>query len=305
MKQVSETFSVTLPQEKKVLVLGSNDVLPFEPRRLNERVVRSDSKDGPAYAIEASIPLTDALRKHLAEKIKFRIPRNITSLTYLDLAPQHSVFPIDLRTVRTSEDSMDESDPYYLYRLRKISSGKTMTAEAIKKREIQKADVLADLIGGVFHYDSTAKKSFTNLLAQATGTDLLVVFGHGGGNPHRMGEISGDPVQKDGHVLQREGNEFSTEEIIARYNHPEIYAGIILHACNFEKANIQAKKVALAYLEGLSNEGPFQDIGKPIVKKPQTEIDYAKYLIGRFFPDMEKVRELLDRRRRRNNPDAA
>lgn len=270
------------PQRNRTLRLRPKEVMPVTPTPteretrlkekygieqqtgLMERGVRFDYEDGPAWAVEAYIPLSEILRDRLNFGLKIEIPEKITGITYLDLSPQESTFPAKFRNITTDWQSKTRPtvDLFGLGRpLDKLRIASTPDALSDffaflaslnmgVSKDDKKAAVFIDMLQGTFLLKEEAQRKFNEILAKAAGADLLIVHGHGGGDPHHMGERWPHTVMSGDYVAQRAGNKIMTKDVIDKYNDPKTFAVMILHACNLHKADITAKDVPLIYPKG-------------------------------------------------------
>lgn len=267
LKPKEEMPVASIPSEREVRL---KEKYGIEPQTgLRERGVRFDYEDGPAWAVEAYIPLTNIMRNFIESGLKIKIPEKITGITYLDLSPQESIFPAKFRNITT--DWQSKTRPTVdlfglgrpLDRLR-IASARDALSDFFaflaylnmsSQKEAKKAAVFTDMLDRTFVGKEDAQKKFNEILAKATGTDLLIVHGHGGGDPHHMGERWPDTIMSGDYVAQRSGNKIMTEDVIDKYNDPKTFAAMILHACNMQKADLVAKDVPLIYPKGPSMFG--------------------------------------------------
>jgi len=276
------------PRKGRVLRLKPKEVMPLEitpterDKRIKEkygtepqtglveRGVRFDGPEGPAWAVEAYIPISKTIRKIVkrAYGVRIDIPERIAGIIYLDLAPQQSIYPIKYRTIKTdwrTKSRLLARQP--LDRLRTASQKDNLLdffaflhsinmGGPNNSPEEKKARVFTDILQNIFSERKELQEEFNELLAQGKGTELVIVDGHGGGKPeHIMGEQYYDTVKKGDYTVQRAGNRVFTKEIVEMYNDPKTYAAVIFHACNIEGVDVPVKDVPIIHPLGASTTG--------------------------------------------------
>lgn len=233
---------------------------------LRERGLRfNDPEKGPAWAVEAYIPVTDELRKSLKIHGDFNLPENITGIVYVDLSPQESIYPVKHRTIRTAwQTKFRFAVRGPLDQLRAASTKDTLSeffaflesmnlSTAKTTPEQKKANVFGVMFKNIFKDRKQKQEQFSALLEKSPAKNLVIIHGHGGGEKeHVMGEQNPDAVMNGEEIVQRSGNRIFTSEIIDLYDHPEEYAALVFSACNMEGAKIAVKNVPIVHPLGPS-----------------------------------------------------
>lgn len=216
----------------------------------DERIVvfsEPHTKEGMAWGIEVDLDISDRLPRSRFYQSGIEIPRNITKITYLDLAPQEAL-PKKLRTIRSKV-------PTWQSELKAVSTpvadkpklkNLLHTCNVMMPQDEKRFSHLADMIIQAANKDELLRK-FNQLLAISKGDSLVIVHGHSY-NLSEMGEQYPDLVYDEtGKVIQKAGNRVSLKDILDRYNDPNKFSAIVLNGCNHDGVSIKADKVPVLY----------------------------------------------------------
>jgi hypothetical protein len=94
------------------------------------------------------------------------------------------------------------------------------------------------------------------VISDSTANEIVIVHGHGGGEPWSVGEQDLTRPSSHGQTLQREGNKVEVEEILEKYDNRKKYAAVLLVACNEGEKTIEARGVPVFYVKGLTGARP-------------------------------------------------
>ncbi len=209
-------------------------------KELSGRLVTFGEGENMAWGIEVDIQVTSDLRAYLAEQ-KIHLPDNIKNIKFLTLSPQESL-PKDLRNIPSTRE-IDSRLQFIADVTRNHNTGEQ------GKRPY---DYLGREFTKVIPSDSDVE-NFEDITRKSQGSEILIVQGHGGGDPVTIGEQSTTrPIGPDGAYLQRAGNDVQVYEILEKYNDPSRFSVIMLDSCYSGNKLIEAKRVPIISVQGIS-----------------------------------------------------
>lgn len=221
----------------------SNEVPDDLAKELTGRSVIFGEGQDMAWGIEADIPVKAELLE-LLEKYGLHIPGRIKNIKFLTLSPQESILPSE-RNIRVST-----TVPSTLLRITDmIHDHKTFTP-----LEGRPYEYIAREFMKVVSSDDD-KLRFTKVLEDFQGEEILIVQGHGGGDPMSIGEQHDDVIPKDknGNNLQRKGNDVLVKDILEHYDHHQKLSVILLESCYTGNKMVIALKKPVIYVSGASS----------------------------------------------------
>lgn len=221
---------------------------------MTKRVVDFPSKEGPAFGIEYTIPLDRIERDRIKLYVGIEIPPHVQNIVFLDLAPQESL-PRKQRMIGSKRLGIFPSDTTKITRslqgselVEKITAVFNFDRLVDSERRKTLEDMLHDLFGG----NTEIKNKFSLILKGSKGTDIVLVCGHGGGDPYVIGEqFNTQVLDTKGHPIRKKGNDVPIEALLDRYNNSQQHAAILLHSCYTGNHGISAINVPLVYSKGL------------------------------------------------------
>lgn len=207
--------------------------------------------EGLSWGIEVSIPIDDKIRKDM-KNAGYLIPDKITTIQFLDLRPQESL-PKKLRNI---ESNHDEKRVTLLEKIADttVSDNTTLPFEEIINLN-RPSRTLTRLLDSVFVFNKDKVREFNNQLQQSTGSKLVIVDGHAGGDPLELGEYDWQKtVDSEGNIIQKSRNAVAVDDILERYNKQGDVSGIVLHSCNKDNAEIRPRNFTIAHSSGYLGE---------------------------------------------------
>ena len=167
---------------------------------VGRRVDFKDSEKGLAWGIEVELPFGDKERKTL-EKAGIIIPKRINKIRYLDMAPQENL-PEKERNI--GSESNQELVLSHLNTLVGVTATPGYPGPTLLFRNrVEKR--LRHLFEGVITRKKRNKELFNSKIAESKGNEILMVYGHGGGDPMLIGEQDDDKTQTQYFFLFLEG----------------------------------------------------------------------------------------------------
>lgn len=213
---------------------------------LTGRLVTFGEGEDMSWGVEVDIPLSEELRTYLAD-LTVTFPPHIKSIKFLTLSPQESL-PVELRNIRSNKRRSSK--------LQEIVD--TTTDHKIGLNGVRPYDMLDREFTKVIP-NKEDRVRLESILNSSPGSEILLVQGHGGGDPMDIGEQFGDtPMGSDNVKLQRKGNSVTADELISRYNNPGKFSAILLDSCYTGSSILKPKDIPVVYVEGqtglLSNQ---------------------------------------------------
>lgn len=226
-------------------------------------------KDGSqlSWGVELSVPIDPGTRKYLSEW-GVEIPAFITTLKYLDLAPQESL-PEKQRNIKSHMGDQEVA----LTHLNSLT-GSTLGSPMLDLTHLiipRPYKTLRTMFRTVLT-SRASRKEFNDLLANTRNkSEMLFVYGHGNYDPFHLGEQSWDePEVKDFGKIQRAGNSVSATEVLEKYNDQTQIAAIIFRACYKGENGIRAKNIPVVYPWGFVSN----NFVMPLIYKTKTKFSY-------------------------------
>lgn len=211
--------------------------------KLSGRRVDFKSEEGLSWGIEVTLPIDSFLRKELSVRLGIAIPPEIKTIKYLDLAPQEALYPKD-RNIQTNSfrwqnrllsiASKTTSNPW----LEKITA-----VFAERPADVRRRWAVIDLFQNVFGNNLEQIDKFNQRLSSSDGSEIAIVAGHGGGEPWVIGEQTSGVISERDRDFQKEGNDVSPEQILEKYDKPDLYSAILFVACFTGEQKLPKSKV--------------------------------------------------------------
>ncbi len=205
--------------------------------------------EGLAWGIEVSIPVDSKIRDDM-KKAGILLPEHVTEIDFLDMRPQESL-PKKLRNI---ESNHKESVVTSLEKIVETSviDNDTMPFDDLINRH-RPSRTLTRILDSVFVFNKDKIDEFNNNLQNSKGNKLVIVEGHGGGDPLEIGEYDWQQtVDSDGNIIQKMRNAADIDKILDKYDQPTEVAAVVFRACNSKKAEINPRKVMFVHTSGLT-----------------------------------------------------
>lgn len=122
--------------------------------------------------------------------------------------------------------------------------------DPVKNGDYRPYKIIRELFNGVVR-DRFNRVKLNLGLRLTKGNTIVVIRGHGEGNPHTIGEQHHDqPIDNKGEPLQKAGNQIATQRVIERYIDNKKTAAILIYGCNVDGADFKKQAVPVYYVWG-------------------------------------------------------
>ncbi len=222
----------------------SAEVPPNWTKELSGRLVTFGEGEDLAWGVEVGIPVEKEAKEFLAG-YGIQLPDAVTTVRFLTLVPQESL-PPEQRTIRSQK-----TDASVLQLL--VETGEEFKTFTNTRPGERPYEYLARQFIKVLPTDEN-KRQFFDLVSSSKASEVLIVQGHGGGDPQSIGEKYQDtPQSSEGEQLQRTGNNVLVEEVLAKYNDNAQLSVILLDSCYTGSQKLRAKNIPVFYIQGSSS----------------------------------------------------
>lgn len=238
----NKVYCVCMPELRgeSQIIPPTSDVPENYGKDLSGRLVTFGEGDNMAWGIEIDVPVDDGLRKYLHES-SVTLPPRIKKIKFLTLSPQESLSP-ELRNIHSKR-----TIPSALQNIADITS--FHPAGRIGWRPFDYLD--REFIKVIPSHED--RKKLEEIVNAGEGEEVLIVQGHGGGDPMIIGEQTDTtPVDSDSNQIQRTGNNVLVQEILNKYHDASKFSVILLDSCYTGAQTLVPKDVPVVYVHGLS-----------------------------------------------------
>lgn len=244
---------------------------------------------GLVWGIKTTLNVDNNVRGEL-KLYGYELPEKIKMIEFLDLAPEEILERKDRHL--ESEVLPEESFSYKLLHSQSaVGQGERLidpAEEFYKNRPHVGSFVggIVDILDRIFD-DQRQRTAFCKSFQLNRGDKIMIINSHGGGDlttGHILGEKQGHHLDERGEPIgksesrqnliykQKTGNTIRTDELLADFDDPDVYASIVLTSCDKRHAGVKPIKVPVWKVVGYNTVKGMEDFSKTVeVVLPQTD----------------------------------
>lgn len=202
---------------------------------------------GLSWGIEIGISIDETFKEDLLRTTGIIIPEHINTIRFLDFNPQETL-PRNERNI-----NIDIPDGYKTSLIR-LTDNSSKSSTHLQR-------LFFDVLGR----NEKEIKMLNKELEKRRGKEILIIDAHGGYENY-LGEDSNSCVmdEETGRIIQEFGNIVEIEDVLKRYDDPDTFSAILLHACSNKRnpAHISPLRVPVVRAIGDVGGGLKSRMGK-------------------------------------------